>query len=528
MTDQTPRYTGNATAAPGWRIGRATRQSRLFGANGMRVGSDGRIYVAQVAGSQVSAIDPDSGAIEAFSPMGAGITGPDDLAFDSAGNLYCTEITENRVVVRRPDGRVDVLMDDVPVANPITCHQDRLIVGECRIGARIMEVDRATGSARTILADVPMVNAFEVGPDGKLYFPVMGANQIWRIDLAGGAPEVVASDLGVPDSVKFDSKGMIISTQVASGQVLRIDPRTGDRTVIADIGPGLDNCAMIGDRVFVSHITGSVHEIGPDGQVRALVEKGLQWPMGLGVDGAGTLYIADGGFSYTMQPGGAPVLAGMLFSPGYPGFTRGVASDGAGGWLVTTALGTVCRWQAGAPEHGVLSSGHELLMGVAPLGSGAVFADAGRGTVEAVEGETKSELATGLDYPTGIAVAADGTVYVSESGAGRVVKLSGGRSETVLDGLGRPEGLALRDGRLYAVDTQGKSVIELDLASGARTTIASGLPVGAPAGVKPVWLGGVGDMCGPMVPFTGLAAAVDGTLYVAGDAEGSVLTLRPE
>ena len=104
------------------------------------------------------------------------------------------------------------------------------------------------------------------GPDGKLYFPVMGTNEIWRVSLDGGAPEVVARDLGLPDSVKFDARGFIVSTQAASGQVLRIDPRNGDRTVLATIAPGLDNVTFVGDRIFVSSISGQVNEILSEGQ----------------------------------------------------------------------------------------------------------------------------------------------------------------------------------------------------------------------------------------------------------------------
>ncbi|HMP55697.1 MAG TPA: gluconolaconase, partial [Novosphingobium sp.] len=407
------------TASPGWHLSRVVRPSRLNGANGLRTGADGRIYVAQVAGSCVSAINPDTGDIEAFSAMGAGITAPDDLAFDEAGNLYCTEITENRISVRRPDGRVEVLLGDVPVANPITYHQGRLIAGECRVGARILEVDRGGGAPRVILADVPMVNAFEVGPDGKLYFPVMGTNEIWRIGLDGGEAEVVAGDLGVPDSLKFDSQGRIVTTQVASGQVLRIDPRTGAREVLADIGPGLDNVTFVGDRIFVSHITGSVHEILEPGKVRALVDKGLQWPLGLALSADGALYVADGGFSYVLFPDGRFELLGMLFTPGTPGFTRGVAAGGPGEWTVTTANGDVARWRPAEQAHDVLASGRDRLMGVCTSGAAGGFAEFGTGKLLAVEGGAVSELASGLDQPMGVA-AADGAVFVAEAGAGRV------------------------------------------------------------------------------------------------------------
>ena len=517
-----------ATTAEGWALERITPPSRLNGANGIRTGADGRIYVAQVAGSKVSAIDPDSGVIETVSPMGGGITGPDDLVFDDAGNLYCTEITENRISMLAPDGTSRIVRGDIVVANPITFHNGMLIAGELRMGARIMEIDRGGGEPRVIVDNVPMANAFDVGPDGKLYFPAQAANEIWRVDLAGGEPEVVAKDLGVPDSVKFAPDGSIVSTQVYSGQVLRIDPRTGEKTLLADIGPGLDNVTFIGNRTFVSHITGSLHEIVAPGQVKPVVEKGLQWPLGLAEGPDGSLFVADGGFTYLLRPGGALELAGMLFSPGFPGWVRDVAASASGEWVVTTANGDVAKWRPAEQAFEVLASWYDRLMGVDVVASGAVvFAEMPTGKVFAVEGGSVTELAGGLDRPMGVAVAGDGSVYVAESGAGRVVKLAGGRTETVIDGLGTPEGIAIAGNKLFVVDTQSKAVTTSDLAGGNRQVIAEHVAVGAPPGVIAPSLGGVGDMCGPMTTFVGLAAGGDGTLFIAASTEGSVMALRP-
>lgn len=529
MLIQSARFPAAATAAAGWTLERLTPPSRLYGANGLRTGADGRIYVAQVAGSQVSAIDVDTGRIETISSMGGAIVGPDDLVFDDAGNLYCTEITESRVSMLAPDGSSRVICADMPVANPITFHQGHLIAGECRIGARIMELDRNGGAPRVILDNVPMANAFEVGPDGKLYFPAMAVNEIWRVSLAGGPPEVVAKDLGVPDSVKFHPDGYIVSTQVASGQVLKIDPLTGEKSVLADIGPGLDNVTFVGRRIFVSHITGSIHEILEPGKARPLVDKGLQWPMGLAMGADGALYVVDGGFSYDLRPGGALQLAGMLFSPGYPGFSRGVAAAGAGEWIVTTAMGDVARFAPARQESTVLAKGFDQLMGVALGADGTViFAEATTGRVHAVTGNgTVSELAHGLAAPTGVALGSDGTVYVSEAGGGRIVALKGGKAATVVDGLRQPQGIAIRGDLLYIADTGTKELVEYDLNGKARRTIASNLPIGAPPGVTPKPLHAFLPLCGAMTPFTGLTTGADGTVYVAGDTEGSVLALRP-
>ena len=533
MIELPSRYSGPpAVLAEGWSLTRLTPPSRLTGANGIRTGADGRIYVASVPSSSVTAINPDTGAIETISPMGGDIVAPDDLVFDEAGNLYLTEITEGRVCMREPNGRVRVLRGDIPVANPITWHQGRLIAGECRIDARIMELDLNGGAPRVIKDGIPMANAFDVGPDGRLYAPIMGANEIWAIDLKTGAHEVVAGDLGVPDSVKFDSKGRIVSTQVASGEVLRLDVQSGAREVLANIGPGLDNVTFVGERIFISSINGSLTEILEPGKTRPLVERGLQWPLGLAVGADGNLFVCDGIYGYNLSVGGeatieALLLAGMIFWPGCPGYMRGVAAGRTPGeWIVTTGLGSVARYRPGLGESDFIAHGFDQLMGVAATSGGAVFAEYGTGRVHLAEGETVRHIAEELDRPMGVAV--DGhTAYVAEAGAGRIARLrQGSPVDTLAEGLGRPEGLCLSGGKLYAVDTLGKRLLEIDPDGGAVSVVARNLPVGAPPGVVPKFLGPIGDMSGPMVNFAGIACGPDGTLYVSADAEGSVLALR--
>ncbi len=531
------RAAGPPRVAEGWTLTRLTPPSRLFGANGVRAGPDGRLYVAQAMGSQISAIDIATGAIDTVSPIGGDIVGPDDLVFDGQGNLYATEITEGRVSMLTPSGQARVVCGDMPCANPITFHQGRLLAGECRHGGRILELDRSGGRPRVLLENVPMPNAMEVGPDGKLYFPVMEANEIWRLDLRGGQPETVATGLGVPDSVKFDAQGYIVSTQVASGQVLRIDPRTGERSVLADIGPGLDNSTFIGTRLFVSSISGRIDEILPGGQLRSLMPDGMRGPLGIAAGADGLLYVADGTHLYTLRasvgPEPAPArlrTAGMIFTPGWPGFARGVAVAGPDDLIMTTSNGAVARYRPGRREGEPLAEGLDQLYGVAmgPRGD-AIVAELGGGRVLAIRSGAIDVLATGLDRPTAVAVAADGeSCFVSESGAGRVVKVRAGRAQTVLDGLRMPQGIALHAGRLYVVDPADKELIEYDLASGIRKTIAHDLPIGAPAGVTPKPLRGAGGLSGPLGPFADIAVGSDGALYLSADAEGSVLALHSD
>ncbi|MGB6207819.1 SMP-30/gluconolactonase/LRE family protein [Mycobacterium sp.] len=515
--------------AEGWRLDRLTPPSRLFGANGLRTGPDGRIYIAQVTGSQISALDIDTGRLETISAKGGEIIAPDDVAFDPDGTLYATEVMDGRVSARGANGRTRVLRDDVPSANGITVHRGRLFIGECREGGRLLELDVGGGPPRVLLENVPSPNAMEVGPDGLLYFPVMGANEIWRIGLDGGAPETVATGLGVPDSVKFDSTGHIVSTQVHSGQVLRIDPRTGEQTVLADLSPGLDNSTFVGDRLFVSNFTGEITEILDGGRTSTVLPGGLNWPLDLAVCADGKLYIADGTYFYVLLPDRTLQTVGMLFTPGYPGFLRGLAPTGPGEFVVTTSGGQVSRYRPASCETDVLADGFDQLYGVAPAPDGAVIAaELGTGRVLALRAGRTDVIASDLHDPIGLAFAPDGTCLVSEAGAGRVVGLTGSGVRTVVDDLQRPQGILVRGQQLYVVDADAKTLIVVDLNDGTRHTIASGLPVGAPHGVSPKPLKGMPPFSGPQGPFAGIAAGPDGTIYVSADAEGSVLAIRQD
>jgi sugar lactone lactonase YvrE len=512
------------TVTDGWHLTRLTAASRLFGANGLRTGPDGRIYIAQVTGSTISALDVDTGELETVSAKGGDIVGPDDVAFDIRGNLFATEVMDGRVSVRDTAGVTRVLRDDVPSANGITFHQGRLFIGECREGGRLMEFDLSGGPPRILLENVPSPNAMEAGPDGLLYFPVMGANEIWRIHPDGGAPETVATGLGVPDSVKFDADGFIVSTQVASGQVLRIDPRTGAQTVLAQLSPGLDNCTFADGRLFVSNFTGEITEILGGGATRTTLPGALNWPLDLEVGDDGLVYVADGTYLYTVAPDGSLQTVAMLFSPGYPGFVRGMVRSGPGEFVVTTSGGQITRYRPGTAESEVLADGFEQLYGLALVPGGVVAVEQGTGQLVSVDDRGGVEvIAKGLDRPVGVTVTAGGDVLVAESG--RVVRVTPAGTETFVDGLQRPHGLLARDGHLFIVDAGEKTVLSVDLASGARTVIASGLPVGPPPGVEPKPLQGMPPFSGPQGPFAGIAAGPDGTLYVSADGEGSVLTL---
>ncbi|MDF2830771.1 MAG: vgb 2, partial [Mycobacterium sp.] len=296
------------------------------------------------------------------------------------------------------------------------------------------------------------------------------------------------------------------------------------QTVLAQLNPGLDNCTLVDGRLFVSNFTGEITEILAGGATSTTLPGALNWPLDLAVGHDGTVYVADGTYFYAVTPDGSLRTVGMLFSPGYPGFLRGLVPSGPGEFVVTTSGGQIARYRPGSDETDYLADGFDQLYGVAVVGSDVVAVEQGTGRVLSVGAGGVDVLASGLDEPVGVTVTADGTVLVSE--LGRVVKVTSSGVETVVDDLVRPQGLLATAGALYVVDAGQKAVLAVNPTTGARETIAAGLPVGPPPGVVPKPLKGMPPFSGPQGPFAGIAQGPDGTLYVSADGEGSVLALR--
>ncbi|MGH7962802.1 MAG: SMP-30/gluconolactonase/LRE family protein [Candidatus Binatia bacterium] len=528
------RYSEGSSAEPqvaaGWQLTHLTPPSGLFGANGMKFGPDGRLYVVQAFGSQVSAVNPASGVCQTISPVGGPIVAPDDLAFDSHGVMYVTEVMNARVCARTPDGQTRIIADNVPAANGITAYQDRLFMDECRPGGRLFELYPDGRAPRLIADDLPLPNALAVGPDGQLYFPEIAAGEIWRVPLAGGIPERFFAGLMIPTAVKFDRKGLLTTTQAGNGEILKIDIQSGAKTTVAKVRAGIDNFAVDADnRLFISHfIDGGVAEILSDGRERVLVPAGFLGPWGLAVGSDGTLYAADGASLVVVTPDGTRNRPAMLFDHGFPGFIRGLAAGRAGTLYMTTSAGSVASYHPGTHDSETLAEALNELQGVAQAPDGAVIvAETGEGRLLKVNSKKEmTVLARGLERPAGVAVKANGVCYVSEAGKGQVVQVNGGTTP-VAEGLQTPQGLALVGDQLFILDVGRKELLALSLTTKQCQTVASNLPVGAQPGVTPKPLMGIAGLIpGPLSPFAGLAVGNDGTIYIAGDGEGSVLALR--
>ena len=198
-------------ATAGWRLETFVAAARHYPTNGIRVASDGRLWITQVLGRHITSLDPTTNEQRVVVPLGGGLLGPDDLAFDRFGNTFVTEPHDDRVSRVSRDGVVEVWADGLPSANGITISRDgRLFIDECRPDGRLVEIDvDEPNQWRVVVGELGMPNALEMGPDGWLYLPEVSASRVLAVDPDTGATRVAVDDVFAPSAVKFDHRGRL-------------------------------------------------------------------------------------------------------------------------------------------------------------------------------------------------------------------------------------------------------------------------------------------------------------------------------
>jgi len=519
-----------ARAEVGWALARLTPPRALYGAAGILFGPDGRLYVAQPNGSQLSAIDIASGAVDVVSPKGSELVAMDDLAFDSRGVAYLSETMYHRVTALHPDGTVRRIASGVIDVNGITCDNDRIFADECRVGGRVCEVFR-DGSPPMVLAEgLAAPNALALGPDGYLYVPEVLAGQVSRVPVDGGAPEVVVSGIPVPVAVKFDGKGRLVVASGATGELIEFDVAARRGRTLATVRIGLDNLAFSPEgRLFVSwSVDGGISEVADGREIASVVPAGLMFPLGLAVTKDGRIFAADNIAVQEVSRAGAVATAASFFTPGFPGPVRGLALTSEERLVVTTTGGRVSCFDPVEGSNEVWADGLAEPTGIARLADGSmVVAETGAGRVLKVARGKVIELVDGLSRPTGVATGRGGSIYVAETAEGRVMRVGGpGRVEQVAGALAEPQGIAVLGDEIAVLEVGAGTLTMMPTSGFARRVIVRGLPLGSPPGVVAKPLPGLELMPGPLTQFADLAVGPDGEIVIGADGDGSLLRLE--
>lgn len=466
--------------------------SPFHGVHGLRFADDGTLYAVSVIGQSVFTVDVDTGTIERVvgPPEGMG----DDIAIADDGTLVWTAIEDGIVYARGPDGSVRRLWEDQRGVNAVSFSPDgeRLFVTLVFYGDALYELDLSGQEPPRLIADeLGGLNAFEMAEDGMIYGPLVFGGRVVRVDPDTGDVETVTDAVERPGALKLAGGGAayVLDETAEGDELVRVELSTGDTQLVARLPYGADNLALDPDgRVFVSlsEVNAIVEVFPATGEIRYVTGPTLLTsPAGFAVAAAGgaeRLYVGDsiGGLRVVDAASGSVEHTPVeLFQP--------VHVDVAGDELaaVSEVFGIVQRLDRESFEVLDEWEGFSRPADVLLLANGRVLvAETGAGRLVEITGEgaeARRVVADGLSEPTGLARAGDGAVYVSETGGGRIVRvvLDDGAVRRVATGLAQPEGLAVDDsGRLVVAEVAAGRITGILPTTGVSSVIRADVPIG--------------------------------------------------
>ena len=205
--------------------------------NGLALGHDGRLWIADAARGEIRRLDPATGTVET---MAADLDGPNDLAFDAVGNLVFTCPGASRheptgtVRCLKPDGETSVIADGLYFPNGLAFAADgsELLVAE----TYRRRLWRGSWNAAQRRWQAPAVfcvttgepgepggpDGLAIGADGCVHVAVYGAGRIERFGPDAERCDPVRVPGRNPTNCAFDPSGALglVVTEAERGRLL--------------------------------------------------------------------------------------------------------------------------------------------------------------------------------------------------------------------------------------------------------------------------------------------------------------------
>jgi streptogramin lyase len=501
--------------------------SSFNGVHGLAVDAKGRLLAASVVGNSLWEVDRQTGAARVMIPAPEGQS--DDIAIGPKGELAWTNYLMGMVRFRESDGApMRVLAKDLPGLNSLDFDRrnGKLYASQVFLGDAVWEIDVAGKAApRLIAKDLGGFNGFEVGPDGMLYGPLWFKGQVVKLNPANGQVTVINSEFKIPAAANLDGKGNLWVVDTNVGELSKVELASGRKTVVRKLKPAIDNLAISPEgTIYVANMAdNSIEAFNPaTGELRLLTGGKLAVPAGLKIDG-GDLWVADI-FSFrkvNARTGEVQDIFRMQSSDMEYPFAVGLSPTHFA--LTSWFTGSVQLVDRATLKTSAMIHGLKAPTDAIPLPDGSViFIELATGSITRASGAKFADrrvIAQGLAGPVQMVLGQDGALYVTEA-AGKLtrVNIADGAKTTVADGLALPEGLSQTPwGSFIVAEAAAGRLTEIDPATGARRTVAANLPIGLAAGP---------GMPPPYV-VTGVAVGGDGTVYFTADKNNALYWIRP-
>jgi streptogramin lyase len=499
--------------------------------HGLAVDAKGRLLAGSVVGSSMWEVDRTTGAAKVFLAAPEGQA--DDIAVGPKGELAWTNYLVGALSYRESDNApIKVLAKGLPGLNSLDFDRKsgKLYASQVFLDDALWEIDvTSTKPPRLIAKGMGGFNGFEVGPDGMLYGPLWFKGQVVKINPENGAITLINSEFKIPAAANLDGKGNLWVVDTATGELSKVELATGKKTVVKQLKPSLDNLAIAPDgTVYVSNMANNqVEAYSPaTGEVRTLTSGKVAVPAGLKIDG-NSLWVVDifGFREVSVSNGDTVDVFRMHATNSQMEYPFGIGMSSRAFALSSWFTGTVQIIDRETKKTTAMIHGLKAPYDAIPMEDGSVlYAEIATGNITRASGadyKTTTVVASGLAGPVQMILGSDGAVYVTEA-AGKLTRidLAGGKKTEIASGLALPEGVAQTPwGSFIVAEAAAQKLTEIDPATGAKRTVAENLPFGLAAaapGFPP-----------PYVP-TGVAVGADGSIYFSADKNNAIYRLRPQ
>jgi sugar lactone lactonase YvrE len=476
-------------------------QSNLNFPSGATVDSEGAIFIADTLNDRVRKVDRSGvittvagNGVEGFSGDGgpailASLNGPRGLALDADGNLYFADSGNHRVRKVDQRGIITTVAGNGAVVDPPAGNGD---------------------GGRAIVASLSFPYGIASDTEGNLYIADTNHHRVRKVDRQGiistaagngadyyggdGGPALQAS-FYQPSGVALDSDGNLYIADSGNSRVRMVDDRGTITTVAGNLLPVLTGDGIPATRASLARPSDIA--LGPQG---TLYIADTQDNRVRKVDRHGIITTVAGNGAAGFSGDGSPAERASLLAP------SGVALDAEGNLFIADSGNNRVRR---VDRHGIITT-------VAGNGARGFSGDGGSATLAS------------LSHPTGVALDADGNLYIADAGNHRVRKVDQHGIITTVAGngaagysgdgklatqtrLANPRYVALdREGNLYIADTDNHRVRKVDH-NGIMTTVA-----GNGSGIVDYRLTGDGGPAAgaTLIRPSGITLDSEGNLYI--------------
>ena len=362
--------------------GAAPNKAQFNGPRGMAIDSAGTLYVADSLNGRVRSFS-GSGNISTIAGNGGGASSgdgaaaiqsqlsfPRGVAVDASGNTYIADTGNNKVRRISSQG----IISTVAGTGAAGSSGDGGQAASAQLSSPLGVALDAKGNL--YIADTGNNRVRMVSPQGVI--TPMAGNDIAGFSGDGG--QAGGAQLNLPAAVAADASGTLYIADLGNNRIRKV---TSDGVISTVAGNGIAGYTGDGDLA---------------------VKSGLNLPFGLAVDAQGNLLIADAGNNRIRLLSGGVLTT--IAGTGIPAYSE----DGAPATASDLAAPSAVAVGPGGSLY--LADASNRIRVVAPDGRLSTVAGTGK---PGYSGDGGSAMAAALNGPAGIAVGADGKLYVADS-----------------------------------------------------------------------------------------------------------------